>query len=89
MGAKVLIAVNRAGRRKSSQVKNIFDAILQSLHLMALKSTETRLKEADLAIRPQVSHIGLIDFSKKKELLTIGIQAAEEALPRIREKLLR
>jgi len=28
-------------------------------------------------------------LKKKKELLTLGIQAAEQALPRIREKLLR
>ncbi len=55
---------------------------------MALESTEARLRETDVVVQPQVSHIGLIDFSKKKELLTLGIQAAEQALPRIREKLL-
>ncbi|MGH7770615.1 MAG: hypothetical protein ACREQA_00075 [Candidatus Binatia bacterium] len=41
-----------------------------------------------MVIQPAVSHIGPIDFSRKKELRTLGIQAAEQALPRIREKLL-
>jgi len=88
MGAQVVIAVNLDGGRKATQVNNIFDAIVQSLHLMAIESTAARLREADVVIQPAVSNIGPIDFSRKKELLTLGIQAAEQALPRIREKLL-
>ena len=88
LGADVVIAVNLGGGKKAAQVNNIFDAIVQSLHLMAIESTAARLREADVVIEPAVSNIGLIDFSRKKELLTLGIQAAEQALPRIREKLL-
>ncbi|MEK7341874.1 MAG: patatin-like phospholipase family protein [Candidatus Binatota bacterium] len=87
MGAEVVIAVNLGGGKKSAQVNNIFDAIVQSLYLMSIESTEARLRDADVVIQPAVSHIGPIDFSRKKELLTLGIQAAEQALPRIREKL--
>lgn len=88
MGAQVVIAVNLDGGRKAAQVNNIFDAIVQSLQLMAIESTAARLREADVVIQPEVSQIGMIDFSRKKELLALGIQAAEQALPRIREKLL-
>ena len=87
MGAQVVIAVNLDGGRKATQVNNIFDAIVQSLHLMAKESTEARLREADVVIQPVVSEIGPLDFSRKKELLTLGIQAAEQALPQIRQKL--
>ncbi|MBI2349275.1 MAG: patatin-like phospholipase family protein, partial [Deltaproteobacteria bacterium] len=87
MGADIVIAVNLGGGRKAAQVNNVFDAIVQSLHLMYIEGTEARLREADVVIEPQVSHIGLIDFSRKKELLALGIQAAEQALPRLREKL--
>ena len=87
MGADIVIAVNLGGGRKAAQVNNVFDAIVQSLHLMSIEATEARLKDADVVIEPQVSHIGLIDFSKKKELLALGIQAAEQALPRLREKV--
>jgi len=88
MGAQVVIAVNLGGGKKSAQVNNIFDAIVQSLYLMSIESTAARLREADVVIQPEVSQIGMIDFSRKKELLALGIQAAEQALPRIREKLL-
>ncbi|MBI2985215.1 MAG: patatin-like phospholipase family protein [Deltaproteobacteria bacterium] len=87
LGADVVIAVNLGGGKKAAQVNNVFDAIIQSLHLMAIESTEARLREADVVIEPQVSQIGLIDFGRKKELLTLGIQAAEQVLPRLREKV--
>src|SRR3990167_5130539 len=74
LGADVVIAVNLGGGKKAAQVNNVFDAIIQSIHLMAIESTEARLREADVVIEPQVSQIGLIDFSRKKELLTLGIQ---------------
>jgi NTE family protein len=87
MGAEVVIAVNLGGDKKSAQVNNIFDTIVQSLNLMGMQATEGRLREADVVIQPQVSHIGIIDFSKKKELLLAGIQATEQVLPRLREKI--
>ena len=87
MGAEVVIAVDLAGGKKAAQVNNIFDTMLQSLYLMAQESTEARLKQADVVIRPEVSQVGLLEFNRKKELLTLGIQAAEQALPVIRAKL--
>ena len=87
MGADVVIAVDLGQARKSAPVSNIFDAMVQSLYLMGSESTEARLKQADVVIRPQVSHIGLLDFSRKKELLTLGMDAAEQALPSLRAKL--
>jgi NTE family protein len=87
MGAEVVIAVNLAAGKKAAQVSNIFDAMVQSLYLMAVENAEAKLRQADLVIQPKVSHIALIDFSRKKELLTLGIQAAEEALPSLRAKL--
>ena len=87
MGAEVVIAVDLGGARKSAPVSNIFDAMVQSLYLMGAESTEARLRQADVVIRPQVSHIGLLDFSRKKELLTLGMEAAEQALPSLRAKL--
>lgn len=87
MGADLVIAIDLTGERKPVQVNNIFDTIFQSLHLMALQGVEARLKDADVVIRPAVEHIGPFDFTMKKELLAAGIQAAEQALPLIRQKL--
>lgn len=87
LGAEVVIAVDLGATSKAAQVNNIFDAIVQTLHLMGAQSVEARLREADVVIRPAVTHFSAFDFSKKKEMVAVGIQAAEQALPRIREKL--
>jgi NTE family protein len=87
MGADIVIAVSLAAGKRNSQVNNAFDAIMQSLNLMAAQIMERRLKEADVLIQPQVTQYGPVDFSRKKELASAGVRAAEEALPRIREAL--
>jgi NTE family protein len=87
LGAEVVIAVDLGGSKKSAQVNNIFDTIAQTLNLMAVQGVEARLKQADVVIQPAVAHIGPFDFTQKKEFLAAGIRAAEQALPRIREKL--
>ena len=89
MGAEFVIAVDLAGRSKTAEVNNVFDTIVQSLNLMGREGVDKRLKEADIVIQPEVSHIALLDFTRKKDLLAAGMQAAQQAMPRLREKLLR
>jgi NTE family protein len=38
---------------------------------------------ADVMIEPDVSHIGLLEFDRADELIALGSQAAERALPMI------
>jgi NTE family protein len=87
MGADIVIAVDLGDGMQEAQVNNIFDAIVQSLYLAARQNSEAKLKQADVVIRPKLANAGLMDFSRKKELLALGVQAAEQALPAIRAKL--
>ena len=87
MGADVIIAVDLGAGPKAAQVSNLFENVAQSFYLAARQNTEAKLKQADVVIRPKVSEAGLLDFSRKKELLTLGAEAAEQALPEIRKKL--
>ena len=87
MGADVVIAVDLGGGKKSAAVGNIFDTLAQALYFMAAENAEAKLKLADIVVRPKVSDVALLDFSRKKELLTLGMEAAEQALPAIRAKL--
>jgi NTE family protein len=87
MGADIVIAVDLGDGMQEAQVNNIFDAIVQSLYLAARQNSEAKLKQADVVIRPKLANAGLMDFSRKKELLALGVQAAEQALPEIRKKL--
>jgi NTE family protein len=87
LGAQVVIAVYLGAGKKPGELSNVFEAMVQSLYLMAAESGEAKLKQADVAIRPNVSDIGLLDFSRKKELLALGADAGAAALAAIRAKL--
>jgi NTE family protein len=87
MGADVIIAVDLGEGAKAAPVSNVFENVVMSFYLMARQSTEARVKQADVVIRPKLSEVGWIDFSRKKEAFALGVQAAEQALPEIRKKL--
>ncbi|HEX9443895.1 MAG TPA: patatin-like phospholipase family protein [Candidatus Binatia bacterium] len=87
LGADIVIAVDLSDGTPAGQANNIFDTIAQSLFLAARQGAEARLKQADVVIRPKLGSAGLIDFTRKKELLARGMEAAEQALPAIRAKL--
>jgi NTE family protein len=87
MGADVVIAVDLGAGPKTAQVINLFENVAQSFYLAARQNAEAKLKQADVVIRPKVTEAGLLDFSRKKELLNLGAEAAEQALPEIRKKL--
>ncbi len=87
MGGDVVIAVDLGEGAKAAPVSNVFENVVMSFYLMARQSTEARVKQADVVIRPKLSEVGWIDFSRKKETFALGVQAAEQALPAIRAKL--
>jgi NTE family protein len=39
----------------------------------------------DVLIEPNVGDVGMTDFSQKKRLVEAGVQAARQALPKIRK----
>jgi NTE family protein len=87
MGADVVIAVDLGEGAKAAPVSNVFENVVQSFYLMARQNSEARLKQTDVVIRPKLSEVGWIDFSRKKEVFALGVQAAEQALPAVRAKL--
>ncbi|BCW87952.1 putative NTE family protein [Alphaproteobacteria bacterium SO-S41] len=56
-----------------------------ALNIMLDRLTRMRLAAdpADVMIEPDVSHIGLLEFDRADELIALGGQAAERALPMI------
>jgi len=41
----------------------------------------------DIHIKPQIGHIGLLEFEKAEELIALGEEAAERAIPEIKEAM--
>jgi NTE family protein len=99
MGADFIIAVNvnpdvadrmsktiqkRAATRKEP---NIFQIMMQSIYITTYSLARSSLENADIVIEPDVAYIGAGDFSKARELINRGRQAAQNAIPEIKRRL--
>ena len=82
-GADVVIAVDISAGVAGAVPQGILDTILQSIDIMYAKISTAQLRNADVVIRPQVSHIGSSDFEKRNEAILEGEKAATLALPQI------
>jgi NTE family protein len=82
-GADVVIAVDISAGVAVAVPKGILDTILQSVDIMYAKIATAQLRNADVVIRPKVSHIGSSDFDKRNEAILEGEKAAAQAIPQI------
>lgn len=71
---------------KPQQFK-ILDVLFRTIGIMGAAIIEPRAKLADVDIRPELTHIDWREFHRGPELIAAGEEAAEEALPAIRELL--
>jgi NTE family protein len=86
-GADVVIAVDISAGVAGTLPQGILDTILQSIDIMYANIATAQLRNADVVIRPKVSHIGSSDFDKRNEAILEGEKAATQALPQIQQIL--
>ena len=86
-GADVVIAVDISAGVAGAVPQGILDTILQSIDIMYAKIATAQLRNADVVIRPNLSHIGSSDFDKRNEAILEGEKAATQAMPQIRQIL--
>ena len=82
-GADVVIAVDISAGVAGAAPQGTLETILQSIDIMYTKISAAQLRNADVVIRPRVSHISSSDFDRRHEAILEGERAAMEALPRI------
>jgi NTE family protein len=72
--------------RRESDHPSLFGVMVSALGIMQDRLTRSRLAgdPPDIHIKPQIGHIGLLEFEKARELIAEGEIAAQEALPEIR-----
>ena len=87
MGADLVIAVDISTGANNAPPQTTMETILQSVVIMYSKISQNQLSRADIVIRPNVSHIGSTDFSKRHEAVLEGEKAAIEAMPQIKSAL--
>lgn len=86
-GADVVIAVDISTGVAGAVPQGILDTILQAIDIMYAKIATAQLRNADVVIRPNLSHFGSSDFDKRNEAILEGEKAAVLAMPQIRQIL--
>lgn len=84
-GADIIIAVNISKNVQNPQITTLVDVIMQSISIMGRELVIYKSRGYDVLIEPNVGDVGTTDFTQKKRLMDAGIQAAKQAMPRIRQ----
>lgn len=88
-GADVVVAVDIGREIPAEEPENLASISLRSLSIQSRELARYKAAEADVVISPKVGDTSPYDFSRKKELMAAGMAAAREALPEIRDAILR
>ncbi len=83
-GADLVVAVDISEEVGNTNIRNVMDVLLQTTNIMCAESMKHLRGNADVVIAPKVGGVGMLDFSKKKQTMQAGIEAARAAMPRIR-----
>jgi len=86
-GADIVIAVDIGRNVVNQNTNNLIDIILQAISIMSNKIDSYKRKDADVVIAPNVGDVGMMDFTRKKECMVAGMEAAREAMPAIQSLL--
>ncbi|HLN63140.1 MAG TPA: patatin-like phospholipase family protein [Symbiobacteriaceae bacterium] len=86
MGAQVVIGVelNKPGGA-GRPPRNLLHIMLQSLALVQRPQVESALRDADVVVQPELGDFGVIELERVDDLIRAGRDAAEAAMPAIRE----
>jgi len=88
-GADVVIGVNISQTRRppGEAAPNMLSVLMESVDIMESELVRLHCEKLDLLIEPDVGASGIMDFTRKRELIEAGRQAALRAIPRIKELL--
>ena len=74
---------------RNKDAPSLFGVMVSALGIMQDRMTRSRLAgdPPDIHIKPQIGHIGLLEFEKAEELIALGEDAGEKAVPEIKEAM--
>jgi NTE family protein len=61
---------------------NMFDVLMQAMHVTEYKIVERKLQKADLVITPEIKNIPTLDFTRAREAIKKGEEAAKKVFKR-------
>jgi NTE family protein len=86
-GADIVIAVDISQNVTNYNINNLIDVTLQAVNIMFSENVNQRRHNADVLITPAVGAVEMMDFTQKKRLMQSGIEAAQLAVPAIRQAM--
>jgi len=92
MGAHVAIGValnRRNGGRAQKTPRNLLHIMLYSLALVQQPQVEQALSEADVVVQPDLADFSVIELERVDDMVRVGREAAEAAMPAIRAAIER
>ncbi len=87
MGADIVIAVDISARPKAGKAMNMWGLLDQTINIMGQSSINHELEQANIVIKPEVGHLGVLDLKASNEAILAGEQAAQLQIPQIKKAL--
>lgn len=87
MGADIVIGVDVSFGTKEVRIRSILDVFWQSIEILERQVFTSRVSQADVLIQPAVCHIGSSKFDRAEECIKLGIEAARQVIPQIKEMI--
>lgn len=87
MGADIVIAVDISARPKDGQAMNLLGLLDQTINIMGQQSINYELSQANIVIKPEVGHLGVLDLKARNESILAGERAAQQKIPQIKKIL--
>jgi NTE family protein len=87
MGATFVIAVDISDKPANGKLSSTFDILMQSVTIMGQTITRYELPLADVVIRPNTSHLNVVDFATRHNAVLEGEKAAALQMPALKAKL--
>ena len=87
MGAELVIAVDISELPEPKPPGDAMRMLLQTFSIMGRSINNFELREADVIIRPKLEGVGSADFSARKRSIQAGREAAQAALPQLRQRI--
>jgi NTE family protein len=86
LGADRILAIDvMSGIKPVEKPQNVFDILYRAEDITSFHLSVLRLREANLIIRPQVSHLSWTNFDKIKEIISAGEKATNDNIKDIKK----
>ena len=87
LGCDVVLAVDVGTQPHRDSLAGLYEVLLQSFEIMGRALALQEARRADMVIRPDTARYASSDFEARRELIQVGYEAAQRAIPELHRRL--